>query len=387
MAHALMALMAHALTAHELAAHALTAHALLPSTCPPRSLRRAVHIRMTEQQRRRQQQANVPGNLVDTVGDGVPDSLGVDTFGDGIADTFIPLDAPFAEQRGAILALLSTPLAEAASLLATLLLLVTFSLDGQQPAMPVEQAEYAASLFLCLEFGARWLGAGLRPEYLLTPLMLFDMINVLAVLPLLLPNSLPADLEILGVLRLLRAARILRFSRLLSRERFAPIARLLGASESEAAEEAARAVARVGFSAVSIVCIAAGLTWQAERATNPHLATYADALYFSVTTLSTVGFGDITPVTQLGRSAVVLQMVAAVTIIPFEITKLVQASSVAAPPPSATAAGEDEPQVVQGDATGRDGVAEVACGACGLSGHAPDAVFCRRCGTRLAIVQ
>ena len=39
----------------------------------------------------------------------------------------------------------------------------------------------------------------------------------------------------------------------------------------------------VAFSAVSIVLVAAGIEWTVERAINPGLQSYADALYFSVT--------------------------------------------------------------------------------------------------------
>ncbi len=41
----------------------------------------------------------------------------------------------------------------------------------------------------------------------------------------------------------------------------------------------------------------------------PHLATRTDALYFTVTTISTVGYGDITPASQIARVVVTVQMI------------------------------------------------------------------------------
>lgn len=41
---------------------------------------------------------------------------------------------------------------------------------------------------------------------------------------------------------------------------------------------------------------------------NPALATFGDAVYFSVTTITTVGFGDVVPVTSSGRVFVALQV-------------------------------------------------------------------------------
>jgi len=62
-----------------------------------------------------------------------------------------------------------------------------------------------------------------------------------------------------------------------------------------------------------------GVEYEVERAVNPLFASYADAVYFSVTTLTTVGFGDIAPITPTGRAFVALEMVAAVTVIPTEL--------------------------------------------------------------------
>lgn len=48
-------------------------------------------------------------------------------------------------------------------------------------------------------------------------------------------------------------------------------------------------------------------TFEAEI--NPDITTLLDALYFSVTTFTTIGFGDITPVTNLGKILTMLMMI------------------------------------------------------------------------------
>ncbi|MDJ0859622.1 MAG: potassium channel family protein [Dinoroseobacter sp.] len=83
---------------------------------------------------------------------------------------------------------------------------------------------------------------------------------------------------------------------------------------------------------------------------------YIDALYFTVTTLTTTGYGDITPTTPIGKMISVLIMIVGVSLflnlaraifLPAKVTYL--------------------------------------CETCGLSRHDPDSVHCKHCGAALAI--
>ncbi len=83
---------------------------------------------------------------------------------------------------------------------------------------------------------------------------------------------------------------------------------------------------------------------------------YIDALYFTVTTLTTTGYGDITPTTPTGKLISVLIMIVGVSL----FLNLARAIFL--------------PAKVTYD-----------CPSCGLNRHDPDAVHCKHCGDPLRI--
>lgn len=100
----------------------------------------------------------------------------------------------------------------------------------------------------------------------------------------------------------------------------------------------------------------AGLFLAAEGSVNQGIDNIGDAVYFSAVTLTTLGFGDITPQTVLGRWLTVLALVAGVIIIPWQAVRIRNAGRYAT---------------------------DHVCGRCGLDDHAADARWCRRCGEAL----
>ena len=88
---------------------------------------------------------------------------------------------------------------------------------------------------------------------------------------------------------------------------------------------------------------------------NPGVETFGDAFYFVVVALTTVGFGDIVPVTGAGRMVTVAAILAGIILIPWRVSRIVK------------------------QWTGPERT-NVTCPACGLTGHEPDASHCRACG-------
>ena len=121
-----------------------------------------------------------------------------------------------------------------------------------------------------------------RVRYLLSPLTLIDLLAILALVPAL------RGLRALRLLRLLRGVKLFRYS--------SPVLSLVRAFQENAFLYA------VTFSYVIGVVLIGGLSITLiERQSNPDLESVADGVWWALVTLTTVGFGDITPVTALGR--------------------------------------------------------------------------------------
>jgi voltage-gated potassium channel len=99
-----------------------------------------------------------------------------------------------------------------------------------------------------------------------------------------------------------------------------------------------------------------GVVYQTQHWRNPGIANYVDALYFTVTALTTTGFGDITLQGAWGRIISIIIMIFGITL----FLRLIQALV--------------RPYKVQH-----------ACPACGLQRHDVDAVHCKACGLLLNI--
>jgi voltage-gated potassium channel len=155
----------------------------------------------------------------------------------------------------------------------------------------------------------------------------------------------PVAGEGLGFLRILRTLRLLHTYQLIARLR-------ADSSFFRRNEETIVAVVNLGV----FLFIMTGVIYETQHERNPEIANYVDALYFTVSTLTTTGFGDITLQGSLGRLISVLTMIFGVTL----FLRLLQTLF--------------RPQKVR-----------FRCPSCALERHELDAVHCKACGERLKI--
>jgi voltage-gated potassium channel len=156
----------------------------------------------------------------------------------------------------------------------------------------------------------------------------------------------------ISFIRLLRWFRILRLLRFINKKF------LIGSISNEDGV----IFARILFTLFSIVFVFAGLIYQVEHPVNSqNFNTFIDAFYFSVVTMTTVGFGDVIPISELGRLLTVLMILTGVALIPWQIGDLIRRLVKTA------------------------NQVEIVCQGCGLAFHDADAGFCKRCGKQLII--
>jgi voltage-gated potassium channel len=72
---------------------------------------------------------------------------------------------------------------------------------------------------------------------------------------------------------------------------------------------------RVFIVAVGVVVVASLVAYYAEHPTNSEFATIGDAIWWGIVTLTTVGYGDIVPVTPTGRWAGVVIMITGIAVL------------------------------------------------------------------------
>ena len=128
-----------------------------------------------------------------------------------------------------------------------------------------------------------------RIRYALTPLLLVDL---MAVMPFYLPMVIPVDL------RFLRALRLSRFFRLLKAARYSESLRKLGIVMNAKKEELFVA----GFAVVILLVIASSFMYYIENQAQPEaFSSIPAAMWWGIATLTTVGYGDVYPVTPAGK--------------------------------------------------------------------------------------
>ena len=196
--------------------------------------------------------------------------------------------------------------------------------------------DYTIAAILALEIAARMLAASNVLRLLRQPTMLLDLFILATLL-------VPESLENFGFLRILRLWTLSRRSGLWVQ---------LRRTDLREWEDAARAVINL----TTFLFVVTGFIYTFFFAGRPGIEGYVDAFYFTVTTMTTTGFGDITLPGIAGKLTSIVVMIVGISL----FVRLAQAVF-------------------------RPNKVTFPCPRCALQRHEPDAVHCKACGQILCI--
>jgi voltage-gated potassium channel len=218
----------------------------------------------------------------------------------------------------------------------TIIFFIASSLSRDEPWIHVADAIIA--VFIIADLAARF---WIEPNRRRMARQATTWADIIVIITLLLPTFLESFL----FLRVLRALRLLRSYRVLTDLR-------QESSFFRRNEE----VIQSSVNLIVFVFVMTALVYVLQVRTNPKIANYIDALYFTVTALTTTGFGDITLEGTSGRLLTIAILLIGVAL----FLRLVQ--TIFRPPH-----------------------VNYECPDCGLKRHDTDAVHCKHCGRLLHI--
>jgi voltage-gated potassium channel len=242
---------------------------------------------------------------------------------------------------------------------ALLALIVTSILVVTLDSVPVWHEQYG-HVFMVLE----WIFTVLFTiEYILRLICLrqplryvfsfIGIIDLLAIVPSYLSIFLAGaqSLLVFRALRLLRVFRIFKLTHFLSEMRF------LGG----AIRGSLRKISIFMMVVLALVIILGSIMYLVEKGQNG-FNSIPDSIYWAIVTITTVGYGDISPVTPLGKfvASIIMLMGYGIIAVPTGIITTEMAQALRAK---------------------RD--KHETCPSCGREGHEYDAAYCKYCGARL----
>ncbi len=181
----------------------------------------------------------------------------------------------------------------------------------------------------------------------------FGLVDLLSILPTYLSMLLPGaqSLLVIRALRFLRIFRVLKLAHFISEARTLKVA---------LAHSGRKIIVFLG-TVLTISLIIGALMYMIEGPGNG-FTSVPESIYWTIVTMTTVGYGDIAPKTVLGKflASFVMIMGYGIIAVPTGIVSVEMASAM-----------KNQPISTQ------------ACPGCSRDGHMYDAKFCKFCGTKL----
>lgn len=215
---------------------------------------------------------------------------------------------------------------------------------------PLRYAEWAFTLVFTVEYGLRLYTAHRPLSYARS---FFGVVDLLSILPTWLSVFFPGGQYLLAVrgLRVLRVFRVFKLAHYLTEGSF-----ILGALWLS------RRKIIVFLAAVLTIVLVVGSLMYLVEGEASGFDSIPRAMYWAIVTLTTVGYGDISPRTPEGQLIASILMILGYAII-------------AVPTGIVTA------EMTRATVLARR---EAACASCGMTDHYEDSRFCRGCGERLS---
>ncbi len=240
-----------------------------------------------------------------------------------------------------------------ALLAAILLSVATVALESVQSISQSYQnifdaVEWCFTILFTIEYMLRLWVAQNKRKYALS---FFGIIDLLSTLPAYIGLILTGahSLIVLRSFRLLRIFRIFKLARFIGE-----------ASELKKALKASRAKIIIFITAVSIIVIIMGTIMYLIEGGENGFTSIPQSIYWAIVTLTTVGYGDIAPVTVIGKSLAALIMILGYAII-------------AVPTGIVTAE-------ISKTMYGSKSNVKKKCTNCGQKNHEKKANYCKNCG-------
>ena len=209
--------------------------------------------------------------------------------------------------------------------------------------------EWVFTILFTIEYILRLLSVGQSRQYAKS---FFGVIDLLAILPTYFSLIFPASHYFL-VIRILRVLRIFRVFKLVP---YLREARIL----IQALRASLRKILIFLFVVILLVIIFGSLMYVIEGEENG-FTSIPQSIYWAIVTLTTVGYGDISPKTEIGQALAAIIMILGYGII-------------------AVPTGIVTVQMAQAT---KENISSQTCQQCAREGHDTDAVYCKFCGSRL----
>ncbi|MDO4531846.1 MAG: ion transporter, partial [Bacillota bacterium] len=176
------------------------------------------------------------------------------------------------------------------------ILLSVFPLCFQSITKPLILLDYIMAFVFIIDYGLRWMTADYKLrlgklsflKYPFTPFAIIDLVAILSSL-----TPLHSGFRILRVIRLLkslRALKLLRYSK-----GFYLMTRVFRKEKDN--------LLTVFYMVMGYILLSALVIFQVEPQT---FQNYFDAVYWATITLTSIGYGDFTPVTYVGKAVAIL---------------------------------------------------------------------------------